>query len=125
MAMPSASARRRAIIPFVLVPRQVAAKHGSAEKLSLLKNLQQAHDAFAFGATYAALALILSIMEALLRDHYDAEGKDLNERIRNARGRLPRGANETALHRLRKLGNAILHLDPKKDDLLGSSEPVV
>lgn len=106
--------RRRELIPFVLVPRQVAVKQGSAEKLSLLKNLQQAHDAFVFGATYAALALMRSIMEALLRDHYCAGGKDLSERIRDVRGRLPRGASEAALHRLRKLANAILHLDREK-----------
>lgn len=108
--------RRRALVPFVLVPRKIAAKHGSAETMSMLKNLQQAHDAFVFGATYAALALMRSIMEAVLRDHYRAEGKDLNERIRNARGRLPPGANEGALHRLRKLANAVLHLDREKDE---------
>lgn len=116
--------RRRELIPFVLVPRQVAAKQGSAEKLSLLKNLQQAHNAFVFGATYAALALMRSIMEGLLRDHYRAEGKDINERIRNARGRLPPGANEAALHRLRKLANAILHLDQEKDEGLPKMDEV-
>ena len=107
--------RRRELIPFVLVPRQVAARQGSAEKLSLLKNLEQAHDAFVFGASYAALALMRSIMENLLRDHYRVEGKNLNERIRNARGRLPLGANEAALHRLRILANTILHLERGKD----------
>ena len=116
--------RRRALVPFVLVPRQIAAKHGSAETLSMLKNLQQAHDAFVFGATYAALALMRSIMEAVLRDHYRAEGKDLSERIRNARGRLPPGANEGALHRLRKLANAILHLDRAKDEGLPKMDEV-
>lgn len=116
--------RRRALVPFVLVPRQIAAKHGSAETLSMLKNLQQAHDAFVFGATYAALALMRSIMEAVLRDHYRAEGKHLNERIRNALGRLPPGANEGALHRLRKLANAILHLDREKDEGLPKMDEV-
>ena len=116
--------RRRALIPFVLVPRQIAAKHGSAEKLSMLKNLQQAHDAFVFGATYAALALMRSIMEAVLRDHYRADGKDLSERIRNARGRLPPGASEGALHRLRKQANAVLHLDHEKDEGLASMDDV-
>lgn len=116
--------RRRALVPFVLVPRQVAAKHGNAETLSMLKNLQQAHDAFVFGATYAALALMRSIMEAVLRDHYRAEGKDLNERIHNARGHLPPGANEAALHRLRRLANAILHLDREKDEGLPNIDEV-
>ena len=112
--------RRRALIPFVLVPRRVAATSGSAEKLSLLKNLQHAHDAFVFGATYAALALMRSIMEAVLRDHYRADGKDLDERIWHARARLPSGANAAALHRLRKLANAILHLDREKGEGLPS-----
>jgi hypothetical protein len=73
--------RRRELVPFVLVPRHVAAKHGSAQALSMLKNLQQAHDAFIFGASLAALALMRSILEAVLRDHYGAEGEDLSERI--------------------------------------------
>jgi hypothetical protein len=67
--------RRRELVPFVLVPRHVSAKEGSAQRLSMLKNLQQAHDAFVFGAPLAALALMRSILEAVLRDHYGAEGK--------------------------------------------------
>lgn len=116
--------RRRALIPLVLVPRRVAAKHGSAEKLSLLKNLEQAHDAFVFGAPYSALALMRSVVEAILRDHYRAEGRDLSERIRNARGRLPRRANDAALHRLRKLANAVLHLDGEDDQGLRKMDEV-
>ena len=116
--------RRRTLVPFVLVPRKVAAKHGSTETIGMLKNLQQAHDAFVFGATYAAIALMRSIMEAVLRDHYKAEGKDLSERIRSARGHLPLGANEAALHRLRKLANAILHLDRGKDEFRPSMDEV-
>lgn len=107
--------RRRALIPFILVPRDISAKHGSAEKFSMLKSLQQAQDAFVFGATYAALALMRSIVEAVLRDHYRVDGENLSDRIHNARGRLPPGAGEAALHRLRKLANAILHLDPESD----------
>ena len=114
--------RRRALSPFVLVPRGVAAKHGSAEKLSMLANLQQAHDTFVYGATFGALALMRSIMEAVLRDHYGAEGADLSERIRNARGRLPPRANEAALHRLRKLANAVLHLEPGRDEGLSKMD---
>ena len=108
--------RRRALIPFVLVPRWVAAKHGDTEKPSLLKNLQEAHDAFVFGGNYAALALMRSIMEAVLREHFRAEGKNLSELINNAGDRLPRAANKAALHRLRKLANAILHLDERAED---------
>lgn len=114
--------RRRALVPFVLVPRGVAAKIGIAEAPSLLRNLQKAHDAFVFGADYAAIALMRSIMEAVLRDHYRAEGKDLAERIRSARPKLPAEANEAALHRLRKLANAVLHLDRDNDEGLPRME---
>lgn len=107
--------RRRALVPFVLVPRSIAAKHGPGEKLSLLQSLQEAQHAFVFGATYAAIALMRSIMEAVLRDHYGAEGGDLSQRINDVRRVLPRGANEAALHRLRKMANAILHLDSETD----------
>lgn len=116
--------RRRELIPFVLVPRHVAAKHGSAEKLTMLKNLQQAHDAFVYGATYGALALMRSILEAVLRDHYRAEGDKLSKRIHSISSRLPSGANEAALHRLRMLANAILHLDKEEDEGLGDMDEV-
>ncbi len=116
--------RRRSLVPFVLIPRQVAARHGDTERLSMLKNLQHAHEAFIYGATYGALAVMRSVMEAVLRDHYRADGRDLSERIRNARGRLPPGASEAVLHRLRRLANSVLHLErpdgdglPKMDDI--------
>lgn len=116
--------RRRALIPFVLVPRHVSAQHGSAETLSMLKNLQHAHDAFVFGATHAALALMRSILEGMLRDHYGAHGKDLNERIWNARHQLPPGVNAAALHRLRLRANAILHLDKERHEELPKLDAV-
>ena len=115
--------RRRELVPFVLVPRHVAAKHGSAQTLSMLKNLQQAHDAFVFGAPLAALALMRSILEAVLRDHYGAEGEDLSERINQASRRLPSGASVAALHRLRKLANAILHLNSEKHERQPEIDP--
>jgi len=114
--------RRRELVPFMLIPRQVAAKHASAEKLSMLKNLQQAHDAFVYGATYAALALMRSITEIVLRDHYGADGANLKARIREARDRLPCGASAADLHRLRNLANAILHVDPEKDEGLSGMD---
>ena len=116
--------RRRELVPFVLVPRHVAAKHGSAQTLSMLKNLQQAHDAFVFGAPLAALALMRSILEAVLRDHYGAEGEDLSERISQASKRLPSGASVAALHRLRKLANAILHLNSEKHERQPEIDPI-
>jgi hypothetical protein len=91
--------------------------------MSVLKNLQQAHDAFIFGAPFATLALMRSIMEAVLRDHYGAQGDDLRERINNARAHLPSQANVLRLHQLRKLANTVLHLDPMKDGALAKIEP--
>jgi hypothetical protein len=40
-------------------------------------------------------------MEALLRDHYGAEGKDLSERINHASKRLPSGEASQAAEFLR------------------------
>lgn len=114
--------RRRALVPFVLVPRKVFMKHKSAEKMR--RNLKQAHDAFIFGTPYAALALMRSVMEAVLRDHYGADGGDLSELIRDANDHLPRQANQAALHRLRKLANASLHLGPERDEGLASVDEV-
>jgi len=76
----------------------------------MLGNLQQAHKAFIYGADHAALALMRSVLEAVLRDHYGAAGADLNERIQTAerRGLLGGHANAAALHRLRKKANGIL-----------------
>ncbi len=106
--------RRRKLIPPVLVPRQVAEKEGDARKLSLLNNLREAQQAFIFGAPHAALAFLRSIVEAVLRDYYQAEGKNLAERITNTRG-LPAKANKWALRYLRKLANAFLHTAPKSE----------
>jgi hypothetical protein len=116
--------RRRALVPFVLFPRHVASHHSQSEMLSIYQNLRQAHEAFVFGARFAALALMRSIMEVVLRDHYGANGKDLSERVSNSRKLLPKTANVAALHRMRKLANAILHLDNEKNETVPKLEPV-
>ena len=78
---------------------------------------------FIFGVPFAALALMRSIMETMLRDHYNAEGNDLSERINSVRKILPAGANEAALHRLRKLANAVLHGRADSGEMLTTLEP--
>jgi hypothetical protein len=115
--------RRRRLVPFVFFPRHIAARHGVSEKKSIYQSLQQAHDAFIFGVPFAALALMRSIMETVLRDHYDAQGNDLSERINSVRKILPAGANEAALHRLRKLANAVLHGRADSGEMLTTLEP--
>ncbi len=115
--------RRRALVPFVLFPRHVAANHRQSEKRSVYENLRQAHEAFVFGAPFAALALMRSIMEVVLRDHYGAQGAD-RERINNSRNLLPSTANASALHRLRAIVNSVLHQDAKRDEVLPKLEPI-
>jgi hypothetical protein len=119
-----ATFRRRSLVPFVLVPRHVAAHHGPVEKASIYENLQQAHDAFVFGAPFAAVALMRSIVETVLRIHYAAEGNDLSERINNSSRLLPKGANVAALHRLRKIANAVLHPNIESNETLPHLEPL-
>jgi hypothetical protein len=64
-------------------------------------------------------------METVLRDHFNAEGNDLSERINSVRKILPAGANEAALHRLRKLANAVLHGRADSGEMLTTLEPMV
>jgi len=100
--------RRRELVPFTLIPRHVSQKYGEAEKLSLLIHLQQAQEAFVFGVPFAAIALMRTILETTLKGHYEAEGVDLSEMIKDCH-KLPSAASKEALHRLRLLANAILH----------------
>jgi hypothetical protein len=88
----------------------VSAKHGSGEKLSLFTHLQQAHEAFVFGVPFAALALMRSILELVLREHYGPIGEDLKALIDNTTG-LPKGLARGTLHRLRRLANEVVHFD--------------
>ena len=86
--------------------------------------LQQAHDAFIYGAPYAALVLMRSILEKILRDHYGATGSALTKLIDQA---LRFGRQKEAMHHIRKLVNTILHWErdenePEKKFLLGKDE---
>jgi hypothetical protein len=101
--------RRRALIPFVLFPRHVSARLSKSDLPSIFQNLRQAHDAFVFGAPAAALALMRSVMEMAVRDHYTASGENLDELIDSVASRLPRRANAARLHGLRQLANRVLH----------------
>lgn len=103
--------RRREIVPFVLVPRQFSATQSLSGGRSVLATLQQAHDAFVFGAPLAAIALMRSVAESILRDYYNAQGDNFREYINSVRERLPAGASAAALHRLRKVANSILHVE--------------
>ena len=107
--------RRRALTPFVLVPRHVVARQGDPTKAAMVRNLVEAHEAFVYGAHRACLAMMRSTLEAILKSLYHADGDNLSQRINAAQG-LPQKANKPALHRLRTLANGILHLDDKPTD---------
>lgn len=101
--------RRRALVPFVHFPRHVSRRLQGGDEPSVYNNLRQAHDAFIFGAPFAALALMRSVMERVLRSNYGASGADLDALIRSAARRLPPAASAAALDRLRRRANAVLH----------------
>jgi hypothetical protein len=100
--------RRRELLPFTLIPKHVSDKHGEAERMSLFTHLQQAQEAFVFGLPFAALAMMRSVLELVLRQHYSANGNDLVTLINSSKN-LPRTANSSALHNLRLFANSILH----------------
>lgn len=107
--------RRRALIPFILIPPHVSNPRGDSDLL--YQNLQQAHDAFIFGARNAALALLRSVVERVLVDHYGAKQQHLAPKITEVAHLLPADASEPALRRINARANAILHPDAKDSDL--------
>ena len=102
--------RRRNLVPFILVPRSVHNQYGNALGPSMLANLREAQFAFVVGHHNASLALIRSVIESVLRNHYKISGETLDVLISNAR-KLPEGASIPALHNARMLANAVLHVD--------------
>jgi hypothetical protein len=112
---------RRDLVPFVLIPRHVATKYSSSQKLSLFEHLKQAHEAFVFGTPLAALALVRSVLELVLKNHYHSHGKDLKEHI-NSVTRLPAGVSFDDLHAIRRLANAVLHFEKEAPSLAGNLE---
>lgn len=106
--------RRRLLIPFVLIPTHISKLHGDTETLSLFTLLQQAHEAFIYGVPFAAIAVMRSILETVLKEHYKASGKTLDELVDNVRG-LPRNIHRAQLDRLRRLANRVLHNDNREE----------
>ena len=113
---PIGSARRRKLTPFVLVPRKVSDRVSLNHKASLLNLLADAQQAFIFGANNAAVALMRSIMENVLREHYNAEGGRLDELIGSVWNRLPANVHVNKLDRIRRMANSILHHDSLRRD---------
>ena len=113
--------RRRALVPFTLVPRHVSQRHGETETLSLLTLLQQAQDAFVCGVPFAALALMRAILEVVLKEHYNFVGADLDQLIKNSRG-LPQSVHPARLHTLRTFANIVLHFKKEDEQRLATTE---
>lgn len=103
--------RRRALIPFVLFPRHVSARLTRTDLPSIYQNLRQAHEAFVFGVHFAALTLMRSVMEIVVRDHYGGTGSNLSQCIDSATKRrsLPK-ARADKLYELKNLADKILHV---------------
>jgi hypothetical protein len=105
--------RRRDLVPITLIPRHVSRRYGQ-EELSLHNLLQQAQEAYVFGVPFACVALMRTVMEMVLKQHYALphnavpDRPDLNDIIQAVRN-LPRGIGRAELHRMRLLANDVLH----------------
>lgn len=103
--------RRRQLLPFTLVPQEAQLVQSGNARVSLLRLLEDAQKAFVFGSTLSAVGLMRSIMESVLRDHYNPWDSKLVHLINNAT-RLPAHVKPARLHALRLMANAILHPSP-------------
>lgn len=112
--------RRRNLVPFVLVPRQVANRESSPEKSRFYKNLDEAQRAFTLGLFDAAWGLIRSLIELVLRDHWEiGEDEDgLKVRLDKARSLVCNvGVSTSHLDRVKRRADSILHgNDPSRFD---------
>jgi hypothetical protein len=109
-------------VPEIYVPTHVSKKLHNQERAALYDQLEQAWRAFIFGSPAGAIALMRSVVELVLSEHYGSQGLDLKELIDNARG-LPRTARASDLHRLRKIANNILHFpDPNGGSIQDGGE---
>ncbi len=108
--------RRRQLVPFVMIPRHVSGHYGKADPLSLMARLQQAHEAFVYGVPLGALAIMRSILEIILRKHYQLGDGTLNKLIETAATNdlFPNEIRLKQIQLLLKLGNDAVHPNPEK-----------
>ena len=83
--------RRRRLVPFTMIPSHIADCYGDEDTLSLLSRLRQAQEAFVYGVPLAAFALMRSILELILRQHYGGTAPKLKDMVEKAyqSGSLP------------------------------------
>jgi hypothetical protein len=108
--------RRRQLVPFVMIPRHVSGHYGKADPLSLMARLQQAQEAFVYGVPLGALAIMRSILEIILRKHYQLGDGKLNKLIETAAANdlFPNEIRREQIQILLKLGNDAVHPNPEK-----------
>jgi hypothetical protein len=70
----SSAMKRRGMTPNIFVPTHLAKKFNNQEQIALYELLQQALNAFIFGASAASIALMRSVVELVLSEHYGSRG---------------------------------------------------
>ena len=109
-----AARNRAAVAPDILMPEHISTKLNNQEQIALYELLEQALNAFVFGSPAAAIALLRSVVELVLSEHYGSRGRDLQELIDNAKG-LPKNARSDRLHKIRRAANQVLHYSVADD----------
>jgi hypothetical protein len=109
--------RRRNLTPFVMIPRHVSGNYDASDPLSLMARLQQAQEAFVYGVQLGALAIMRSILEIILRKHYQLGDGRLGKLIETAaaNGLFPNEIRLSQIQTLLKLGNDSVH--PNSEEL--------
>lgn len=106
----SALSRRKLLTPKVMIPPHVFNRsQNTKKKASLLRLLREAQIAFIFGAPLAAISLLRSLLEVLLKEHYLCIGGDLLALINDSHNKIPKSVYPKQLHELRMLANKVLH----------------
>ena len=95
---------RRSAVPHILFPSHVSKQYGQ-KRASIYRRLQNAAQAFTFGAPLASLAMQRAVLEELLKSHWGAE-----KGIRDAN---LSHQQDIRASRLKRLANEALHGDPE------------
>lgn len=93
----------------ILLPRETKIRHQNKNIKSIEIYLDQSVRAYCAVSPAGAFALLRSIIESLLREHFEATGSDLASYINSAKGFTAFERNK--MHNLRKDANSVLH-DP-------------
>jgi hypothetical protein len=113
--------RRRALVPFVMVPHHVSARYGTCTQPSLLDLLREAQNAFIFGVPLSSIALMRATLERTLVEHYEGSGEDLQDKIDSVPDGWISWRSRQNLHAIRRLANRALH--PRRDGQTGDTTP--